>query len=92
MTGGLIIGRPGFIAPGNNCVDWVKNFRSVPFGNPISWMPTTHIPYIGALVLFPYNHVGRVEGIYSDGSIAVSHANANGAPVRFTLSQLRGFL
>lgn len=91
-TGDLIAGRAGFIAPGNNCVDWVKQFRSVPMGNPIGWQPTTMKPFIGAIAVFYFNHTARVEGIYSDGSVAVSHANAPGAPVRYTMRQIRGFL
>ena len=89
--GGLIAGTVGFHAPGNNCVDWVKKFRSVPFGNPSSWSPTTQTPYIGAVVLFYFNHTAKVEGI-GNGFIEVSHANASGAPTRYSLSQIRGFL
>ena len=89
--GGLIAGTVGFHAPGNNCVDWVKKFRSVPFGNPSSWSPTTQTPYIGAVVLFYFNHTAKVEGI-GNGFIEVSNANASGAPTRYSLSQIRGFL
>ncbi len=90
-TGGFS-GSIGYVSPMNNCVTFVKQFRAVPFGNPISWQPTTRTPFVGALVLFPYNHVGYVVGINANGTIEVAHANAPGAGHTFSLNQVRGFL
>ncbi len=89
--GGLLSGSYGYALAGGNCVNEVPaNER--PDGNPITWSVTTMTPYIGAIALFPYNHVAIVTGIWSNGDIEVRQQNWSGIPqTRFHLNELRGF-
>jgi hypothetical protein len=86
-----LVGSLGYTSPMSNCVDFVKLFRQVPFGNPIEWSPTTSIPFVGAVVLFPFNHTAYLTGIHSDGSIEVAHANCPGCATRYSQSEIRGY-
>lgn len=89
-SGGLN-GSYGYAFAGGNCVNQVPmGLRAQ--GNPISWPALTQTPYIGAAVLFYYNHTGRVTGIWSNGDIEIAHENWSGTPVtRFPASTFRGF-
>lgn len=87
----LIAGRMGYISSMNNCVDFARSMGKVQSGNPISWSITTRTPFVGAAVLYPFNHVGIVVGIHADGSIEVAHANCPGCATNYSLSQVRGF-
>lgn len=81
----------GYISGGGNCVEFARQFGKNQPGNPISWAVSTRTPFVGAAVLFPYNHVGIVTGIHSDGSIEVAHANCPGCSTHYSMSQVRGF-
>lgn len=88
---GTLIGSIGYAFAGGNCVNQIAPGVR-PDGNPSTWAVTTMIPYIGAAALFPYNHVARVTGIWSNGDVEVANENWNGSPVtRFSRSALRGF-
>lgn len=87
----LLVGTLGYALPGGNCVDEVPIALQFP-GNPISWPVLTPIPYIGAVALFPYNHVAMVVGLWGNGDVEVDQQNWAGAPItRFPLSAFRGF-
>lgn len=87
----LIAGSMGYISGMGNCVDFARQFGKNQPGNPISWRVSTMTPFVGAAVLFPFNHVGIVTGIHSDGSIEVAHANCPGCSTHYSMSQVRGF-
>lgn len=88
---GTLQGAIGYVIAGGNCVNQIS--PSVrPNGNPETWAATTMTPYIGAAALFPYNHVGRVVGIWSNGDVELANENWNGVAVtRFPQSELRGY-
>jgi len=89
--GTLIAGTMGYSLPWGNCVNVAKAFGKNQPGNPISWRPTTHQPFIGAAALFYFNHVAVVTGILSDGSVEVAQQNSPGAPHRYSQNQIRGY-
>jgi hypothetical protein len=88
--GGSLFGSRGYAIPGGNCVNepGVNNPRT---GNPISWAVTSQTPRIGATVLFYFNHVAVVTGVWSNGDIEVRHQNVTGGITRYPRSQIRGF-
>lgn len=86
-----LIGSYGYVVGGSNCVNTAKAHGKNQPGNPISWVPTTQAPFIGAAVLFYFNHVAIVSGIHSDGSVEVIHENCPGCPTRYARSAIRGF-
>lgn len=86
-----LIGSYGWVSGGGNCVNTAKQYGKSQPGNPISWSPTTQTPFIGAAVLFYFNHVAIVTGIHSDGSVEVTHENCPGCPTRYPRSAIRGF-
>lgn len=90
-TSGSLFGSIGYAFAGGNCVNQIgPSVR--PDGNPITWAVTTQTPYIGAAGLFPYNHVVRVVGLWSNGDIEVANENWSGVPqTRFPRSAFRGF-
>lgn len=85
------IGSMGYTIPYGNCV-WEVPAHRRPMGNPITWVPRTQTPYIGAIVLFHYNHTGIITGLYSNGDIEIRHQNGGGLPHRFPRSEFRGFI
>lgn len=85
-----LTGSLGYTVPWGNCVNQIPFGQRGP-GNPINWGVTTYQPYIGAAALFPYNHVGRVVGIWSNGDVEIVHENGGGLGHRFSASSLRGF-
>ncbi len=89
--GTLIAGTMGYSLSSGNCVNEVRAYGKNQPGNPISWQPTTRQPFVGAAVLFYFNHTARVTGILSDGSIEVAQQNSPGAPHRYSQSQIRGY-
>jgi LysM repeat protein len=86
-----LIGSYGYLVNGPNCVNTAKAHGKNQPGNPISWVPTTQIPFIGAAALFSFNHVAIVSGIHSNGDIEVIHENCPGCPTRYPRSEFRGF-
>lgn len=90
VSGGLV-GSIGYASAGGNCVLEPGVNNPMDGTNPISWSITSHIPWIGATVLFTWNHTGVVSGVYSDGSIEVRHQNCAGCPTHYYMSSVRGF-
>lgn len=91
VVAGLLAGSYGYSLAGGNCVDMAKRYGKNQPGNPVSWVPTTRTPFIGAAALFYYNHVAIVSGIHYDGSIEVIHENCPNCPTRYPASTFRGF-
>lgn len=88
---GTLTGSVGFALVGGNCVNQVPLSERLD-GNPITWPVLTMTPYIGAIALFPYNHVAVVTGIWSNGDVEVRQENWGGYPqTRFSVAELRGF-
>lgn len=89
-TSGGLTGSVGYAAAGGNCVNepGVNNPGS---GNPSSWPVLSGAPHIGATVLFTWNHVGVVTGIWSNGDIEVRHQNCSGCPSRYSPGLVRGY-
>lgn len=87
---GSLTGSIGYASPYGNCVLQVP-LSIRPDGNPITWIATTQTPYIGAVALFTYNHVGMVVGIWSNGDLEIAHQNFQGGQHRFPRSTFRGF-
>ena len=78
------VGVRGWVAPGNNCVAFVRSYTGRgQSGNAGSWYSTSSSPYLGAIMIFRpgqqgasgQGHVGVVVGIYGDGSVELAHAN-----------------
>lgn len=88
---GLTAGAIGYSDPGGNCVDIAHEYGKNQPGNPISWVPTTNSPFIGAAALFYVNHVAVVVGIYSNGDIEVAQANCPGCAHRISPEEIRGY-
>lgn len=86
-----LTGDFGYSAGGGNCVWTAMAYGKWQPGNPISWYPTTHTPFIGAAVLFYFNHVAVVTGIYGNGDVEVVQQNAPGAPHRYSQWEVRGY-
>lgn len=86
-----LTGEVGYSAAGGNCVWTAMAYGKWQPGNPISWYPTTHTPFIGAAVLFPFNHVAILVGIYGNGDVEVIQQNSPNAPHRYSMSAIRGF-
>lgn len=89
-SGTLIAGTYGYARAGGNCV-LEPGVNNPGFGNPISWPITSRTPRLGATVLFYFNHVAVLTGIYSNGDIEVRHQNMSGNVTRYSMSQVRGF-
>lgn len=88
---GSLTGSYGYAHAGGNCVNEVPPGLLLS-GNPISWPVSTNTPYIGGIALFPYNHVARVVGLWSNGDVEVAQQNWSGTPqTRFSRGELRGF-
>lgn len=88
---GALTGSIGYATPGGNCVLEVPPLERL-MGNPITWPVLTQTPYIGAIALFPYNHVAVVTGLWSNGDVEVRQQNWGGVPqTRFSRGELRGF-
>lgn len=85
-----LLGAIGYANPYGNCVLEVPAGRR-PIGNPITWAVTTQQPYIGAIALFSYNHVGIVTGIWANGDLEIRHQNYRGGQHRFPRGAFRGF-
>ena len=85
-----LTGSYGHATVGGNCVQ-EPGVNNPGQGNPISWMTTSSVPWIGATALFTYNHVGVVTGIWSNGDLEIAHQNFTGGTTRFSISQFRGF-
>jgi hypothetical protein len=85
-----LVGAVGYARAGGNCVNepGVNNPRT---GNPSSWAATSRTPWIGATVLFTWNHTGVVTGIWSNGDVEVRHQNYWGGQHRFPQSMIRGY-
>lgn len=90
-SGQLVAGVMGWSSPYGNCVDEARAYGKVQSGNPITWVPTGDTPFLGAAVLFYFNHTAVVSGIYADGSIEVYQQNSPGAPHHYSQSQIRGY-
>lgn len=88
-VGGLT-GTVGYARAGGNCVNEPGVKRQN--GNPIQWQAGTSQPYLGATVLFGFNHTGVISGIWSNGDIEVRHQNYAGGQHRFPRSAFRGFI
>ncbi len=88
-TGGLN-GSYGYARWGGNCVN-EPGVNNPGWGNPINWPATSQNPWIGATVLFGYNHTGVVTGIWDNGDIEIRHQNFKGNTTRFPRSSFRGF-
>jgi len=89
--GGELIGSYGYSNAFGNCVNEPGVNNPHDGTNPISWAVTSQVPWIGASVLFYFNHVAVVTGIWSNGDIEVRHQNSGGAPHRYPRSEIRGF-
>lgn len=89
-NGTLIAGTMGYARYGGNCVN-EPGVNNPGAGNPITWAVTSQNPRIGATVLFYFNHVAVVTGIWSNGDIEVRHQNMSGDIHRYSRSQIRGF-
>lgn len=87
---GGLTGSVGYSRAGGNCVNepGVNNPRT---GNPINWAVTSFTPAIGKTVLFTWNHVGVVTGVWSNGDVEVRHQNCGGCPHRYSPSMIRGY-
>ncbi len=86
-----LVGSYGYALSGGNCVNMANRYGKNQPGNPISWIPTTQTPFIGAAVLFYFNHVAIVTGIHYDGSVEVAHENCPNCPTRYPVNTFRGF-
>jgi LysM repeat protein len=89
-TAGLL-GSIGYARWGGNCVNEPGVNNPHDGTNPISWPATSGTPWIGATVLFYYNHTGVVTGIWPNGDIEIRHQNFQGDQHRFPRSAFRGF-
>lgn len=87
---GTLMGSLGYSLFGGNCVN-EPGINNPGFGNPIDWPITSRTPWIGATVLFYFNHTAKVSGVWSNGDIEVRHQNAGGAPHRYPASMIRGY-
>lgn len=87
----LVAGVVGWSEASGNCVDEAKAYGKNQPGNPISWVPTTDQPFLGAAVLFYFNHVAIVVGIYDNEDVEVIQQNSPGAPHRYSPSEIRGY-
>jgi hypothetical protein len=91
VAGEFLTGAYGYALAGGNCVNTAKAWGKNQPGNPISWVPTTSTPFIGAAALFPYNHVAVVVGLWSNGDIEVAQENCPACPHRYPRGAFRGF-
>lgn len=90
QSGELIAGTLGYISPITNCVTFVNQFGKNQPGNPITWIPTTNTPFIGAAVLFYTNHVAILTG-YGNGFVEVAHGGCATCSTRYPMSAIRGY-
>jgi len=87
---GAFIGSIGYSLSGGNCVD-VGGINNPGYGNPSDWSVTSNHGWIGATVLFTWNHTARETGYYPDGSIEVAQENTPGMTHHIPLSWVRGW-
>lgn len=85
-----LVGSIGYAQWGGNCVN-EPGVNNPGWGNPIDWPATSMTPWIGATVLFTYNHTGVVTGIWPNGDLEIRHENFKGTTHRFPRSAFRGF-
>lgn len=88
-SGGLT-GYIGWARAGGNCVN-EPGINNPLTGNPINWAVTSSTPWLGATVLFTWNHTGVVTGIWGNGDVEVRHQNCSGCPSRYSRAMIRGF-
>lgn len=89
-TVGELVGSFGYALAGGNCVN-EPGVNNPGWGNPIEWPVTSQTPWIGASVLFYFNHVAVVTGVWSNGDVEIRHQNCPNCPTRYPRSMIRGF-
>lgn len=85
-----LTGSLGYSLPYGNCVD-EPGVNNPGWGNPIDWAVTTATPEIGLSILFYFNHVAVVSGLWANGDIEVRQQNSPGMPHRIPASEARGY-
>lgn len=86
-----LMGSMGHATAGGNCVNEPGINNPFDGTNPISWAVLSSSPWIGATVLFTWNHTGVVTGIWSNGDVEVRHQNCSRCPTRYSQDLIRGY-
>lgn len=85
-----LIGSLGYSLPYGNCVN-EPGVNNPGYGNPINWPVTSNTPWLGATVLFTFNHVAVATGMWSNGDIEVRQQNSPGMSHRIPRGMIRGY-